>query len=44
MQNSSTKEDHTSDEDVLDEKMSRLLEMFPQLSRVDLLEVSDTLI
>uniref|UniRef100_A0A3P9HKK4 DNA helicase n=1 Tax=Oryzias latipes TaxID=8090 RepID=A0A3P9HKK4_ORYLA len=39
VQNSSTKEDHTSDEDVLDEKMSHLLEMFPQLSRVDLLEV-----
>ncbi|KAF6729732.1 SWI/SNF-related matrix-associated actin-dependent regulator of chromatin subfamily A containing DEAD/H box 1 [Oryzias melastigma] len=39
VQKSSKNEDHTSDEDVMDDKMTRLVEMFPQLSRVDLLEV-----
>ncbi len=33
--------DHTDDEDKeLDEKMNRLLEMFPQLTKKELLEVS----
>ncbi|RVE68105.1 hypothetical protein OJAV_G00088450 [Oryzias javanicus] len=39
VQKSSKNEDRTSDEDVMDDKMTRLGEMFPQLSRVDLLEV-----
>ncbi|XP_029961181.1 SWI/SNF-related matrix-associated actin-dependent regulator of chromatin subfamily A containing DEAD/H box 1A [Salarias fasciatus] len=40
-ENTSTCEvsDHTDDEDELDNKMNRLLEMFPQLSRTELLTV-----